>query len=248
MILDALLSAPSNILGFATSSAAIIALAIAAYAVYALGYPRPYWTHHSYDPFLACKAAVERSIRACDAIAAALGAGRQCSTLSNIKRMFGYRLSGMVRSHQTCTSDLSNAELVDACVEAILQPDPQGVPRKVEELVRAWKSIADVEPNRTVSGLITQDGTPEGRRTACAIADLRLVMYSVIPKIQKVHREQTKEMSDLEIISHHVTGDFDNWKARKDNAFNVPRDGKAERKANRVIENMRSLGKNLMRH
>ena len=237
------LALPSSVVGFTASSLLIVIVVLAAYVVWTMGYPRPLWTHYTLDANRACARAVERLIKALATIKEAIHAEPQCTTILRINAAVGSQITTLSNLFDLCVSELSHAEMVDMCTIEILGLSKNVSPR-VASLIQQWNRLGATD--LYTSDLITSDGGLIGKRTACAIADLRLVTMHVIPSIQRVHIVHTKSMTNTEIINIHVASEFVNYKSRVKQAFNVGEDSKARDQAKLLTVAMNNIGKELM--
>lgn len=212
------LALPSSLVGFASSSSLIIAFVLVVYILWTMGYPRPVWTHSTLNAASSCANAVERLLRSTNMIKDAIVANEhiQCTTMRRLQSTFGGQLSSLVKVCDLLLSELSHVEVVNTCVSLTFGASQEMSPQAVE-LMSIWKLIGGA--NVTMSDLITSDGSILGKRAACAIADIRLLVNIVLPYIERVYYVQTIKMSNSDIFRNHVATELISYRQRVVEAF-----------------------------
>lgn len=224
--LDTVTKAPPRMLVLTLSSAVLVSILVPVYVVTTMGYPRPFWSHHSMDLEGSAREVALRMVRRAHDVRECLDShphdpvtSALVSAYPSLPRFAAARGPG----DDAPGGDTTETEATEDVLDSIL-----GV-SKSSEMLEAARKLADCPDVHTVvtplaSRLEDTEVCPEQvQRAVCAVADARLIAATVVAPLRDMQSDRQRKMNLPETVKFHVEPEARAYMQRVRQAVDVPK-------------------------
>ena len=200
-------------------SATLITIAVACvYIVWTYGYPRMWWTHHTYDARREMLKACKRLVTRMDTVFEGIQNG-----FSRFVRVKSPTLQLSLSRFQEAYNSLVNRDKDELCETFANHLIKTGIfKRRDSPLSLTLKHAAEASNDMLMfSELLELQNSEKFHASICAMADIRVCMQKIVPAIREVHTVKTKGMGLIETIDHHTRFEFVDYYTRVKKLFSV---------------------------
>lgn len=223
-----ILDAPDRVRSAVVATAILAVVGVSVATLVMVGYPRPFFSHHSMDLGDHAKNVAERLLRSSREVRSAMAMEASDPTMRALERAFP-----PIRAFASSTGDIvagidadedvmGGTALVDQTVDGILGRGSGG------ELLAAAVALGAVggSVSTTLTSSRGKDGgeNPAGvpkrvQHAVCAIANARYLANRVVPSLRIMFDDRERKMDLVETVRYHVLGDIEAYKSTVKGAF-----------------------------
>lgn len=254
--LNSIAMAPVKIIVALVAGTVVSVVVGAVLFVLCVGYPRPFWSHHSLNLETYARELAQRLVDRAETVRSALSSTDPM--MQRLKAEFPALVTfGHTRGPGSSApqGDTSQSELVDSVFHSILSGAPDQVCLKGGPLLQAACQLAAQGDGVTkicqaFEAQLADGSIPTATQlAACALADVRWLASVCVPKVCSMHQDRIKKLDLLETVAYHVRDDFEAYKSSVRATFKMAKEkgARAQATANRVINFLDATASRLCR-